>query len=187
MFFRCSWLSGVERFHQIFGVNPDHISPAAIQGLVRDGLLQPTKSPHYFRSARLQLPREGSKAGNKHLRTEADVVNWKLEIEKLQKGLSFKTGAQTIGSNSPRQQSLLDRHQSRRTVEKITPAVSLRDTPANEEHATSAFAEVNSFLRRTHQRVKPKAQSASRTYNELFATQRNSRDQQRGTQTPAHA
>ena len=42
-------------------------------GLLRYANQQKTRS--YFHSARLQLPREGSKAGNGNLLTEADVVN----------------------------------------------------------------------------------------------------------------
>lgn len=53
-------------------------SPHAIQQWIKDGLLRYShqqKTRAYFLSARLQLPREGSKAGNKTLLTEADVVN----------------------------------------------------------------------------------------------------------------
>lgn len=56
-----------------------HERPASqIEKWIKDGLIlyaNQGKARAYFRSARLQLPREGSKAGNSSLRTEADVVN----------------------------------------------------------------------------------------------------------------
>ena len=56
-----------------------HERPASqIEKWIKDGLIlyaNQGKARAYFRSARLQLPREGSKAGNLSLRTEADVVN----------------------------------------------------------------------------------------------------------------
>lgn len=63
-------------------------SPMAIQGWIRDGLLRyahQQKARSYFLSARLQLPREGSKAGNGTLLTEADVVNRAVNPETVSK------------------------------------------------------------------------------------------------------
>jgi hypothetical protein len=53
-------------------------SPTSVQGWIKDGMLlyaHTKKARSYFQSARLQLPREGSKAGNKNLLTENDIVN----------------------------------------------------------------------------------------------------------------
>jgi hypothetical protein len=50
----------------------------AVQKWIKDGLLRyahQKKARTYFLSARLQLPREGSKVSNKNLLTEAEVVN----------------------------------------------------------------------------------------------------------------
>ena len=56
-----------------------HERPASqIEKWIKDGLIlyaNQKKARAYFRSARLQLPREGSKASNPSLRTESDVVN----------------------------------------------------------------------------------------------------------------
>lgn len=52
-------------------------SPMAVQGWIRDGMTlyaNQQKARALFLSARLQLPREGTKAGNKNLLTEADIV-----------------------------------------------------------------------------------------------------------------
>jgi hypothetical protein len=64
-----------------------HERPASqIEKWIKDGLIlyaNQGKARAYFRSARLQLPREGSKAGNKKLRTEADVVNRSVNPESI--------------------------------------------------------------------------------------------------------
>ena len=64
-----------------------HDRPASqIENWIKDGLIlyaNQGKARAYFRSARLQLPREGSKAGNQKLLTEADVVNRSVNPESI--------------------------------------------------------------------------------------------------------
>ena len=64
-----------------------HERPASqIEKWIKDGLIlysNQAKARTYFRSARLQLPREGSKAGNVKLRTEADIVNRSINTKSI--------------------------------------------------------------------------------------------------------
>ncbi|MCB1227431.1 MAG: hypothetical protein KDK99_16555 [Verrucomicrobiales bacterium] len=107
-----------------------HERPAfQVQGWIRDGLLRYShqkKARTYFQSARLQLPREGSKAGNKNLLTEADIVNPTVNPDSVSTSVDENGEPANNGDFDPTNPSIL------KAAEKIIPFSRFREEAAQQ-------------------------------------------------------
>jgi hypothetical protein len=113
-----------------------HERPASqVQGWIRDGLLRyahQKKARAYFLSAQLQLPREGSKAGNKNLLTEAEVVNDAVNPDSVSKVVDENGEPMVVWHNSEAKFTTFDLSRARTSSDIQALFFKDREDPYNE-------------------------------------------------------